>query len=709
MAAHLAGQLGLGLAHLGLDQRMPGLPHQRAAAVAQDVGGQAAGALHVVHDHRTRVALQHVGGEQHQQTVRIDVLARPGDHAQAVAVAIEGDAEVGVEAIHHLHQRIQVVRLAGVRVVVGEGAVDVAEQRGDVRADRFQHARPQHAGGAVAGIHHHLEPLADLHVAGDALHVVLADVALRHGARHLGLHQPVLGDARVQVQDGVARQGLATDHDLEAVVVGRVVAAGDGHAAAGAQVEAAEVHHRRGHQADVDDVAACLAQAGDQALGQFRARQAAVAADHDFVQALVEHQRTDRLADEFRHAGVQALPHHATDVVGAEDAAVDRHRRGRGLGVFHHHFARDRLRLRLVALQVLQGGLGGLGRVAAQAQQARTHDEPQPGRGQYQDAADPDRRHAAQFERGEGGIRHRRGDAQVAVRHLRRQRLRGVVQRHVAALQHVAVALAQCQVGATRQGGRLHAAAQARLRQFDVGDHRPAGAGCGRGQRQPLPGRGLDHARHRLAVGQCGLGHGQGAVAAARQARIQRLHVGRPDFRALQVGPAAAQGARRRHAVVGGQRGLHRRRGQPFRQPLALVAEHALDRHRGVVAGDLQAFVACIVADAQATGAQAPRPQEAHQHDQQRQPLRRARRIDRQLARAVAGAFLVLAANPEHAHAFASPVNARRCGRIRPHRARSPRKYPPPAASRARSAAGPVGRCGRRGTRCRPHRRGSRG
>src|SRR3546814_7857611 len=52
VAAHLAGQLGLGLAHLRLDQRVPGLPHQRAAAVTQGVAGQAAGALDVEQDHR---------------------------------------------------------------------------------------------------------------------------------------------------------------------------------------------------------------------------------------------------------------------------------------------------------------------------------------------------------------------------------------------------------------------------------------------------------------------------------------------------------------------------------------------------------------------------------------------------------------------------------------------------------------------------------
>src|SRR3546814_7999294 len=79
------------------------------------------------------------------------------------------------------------------------------------------------------------------------------------------------GDARMHVGDRVAVQGLAADHDLEAVVVGRVVAARDRDAAAGVEVEGTEVHHRRGRQADVDDVAPGLAQAAREAFDQVRA------------------------------------------------------------------------------------------------------------------------------------------------------------------------------------------------------------------------------------------------------------------------------------------------------------------------------------------------------------------------------------------------------------------------------------------------------
>lgn len=157
-------------------------------------------------------------------------------------------------------------------MMIGEGAVDLAVQRDDLGADRFQQARCDIAGHAVAGIHHHLDRAVQLHVVGDALDVGVADVALFQLARRCRGVQAAFVDALVQFGDRRSGQGLAADHDLEAVVVGRIVAAGDRHAAAGAQFVGAEIHHWSGRQADVDHLAAGAAQAVDQAIGELRAR-----------------------------------------------------------------------------------------------------------------------------------------------------------------------------------------------------------------------------------------------------------------------------------------------------------------------------------------------------------------------------------------------------------------------------------------------------
>src|SRR3546814_7665124 len=91
------------------------------------------------------------------RSVGEDVLAVAGDHAEAVAVAVEGQPEVGLEARDRVDQVLEVAWLARIGMMIGEAAVDPAEQRDDFRADRLQHARADVAGHAVAGIDHHLQ------------------------------------------------------------------------------------------------------------------------------------------------------------------------------------------------------------------------------------------------------------------------------------------------------------------------------------------------------------------------------------------------------------------------------------------------------------------------------------------------------------------------------------------------------------------------
>ncbi|MNM38743.1 hypothetical protein D3C81_495070 [compost metagenome] len=320
VAAHLARQFGVGLAHLRLHQRVPGLPHQRAAAIAQHVIGQLAGALHVVDHHRARIAHQHVGGEQHQQTVGVDDLAFARDHAEAIAITIERNAEIGAEALDRLHQVFQVGRFAGIGVVVGEGAVDIAVQRNDFGADRFQQLRREGTGHAVARIGDHLQRAVQLHVIGNTLDVISADLALLVVTRFRRLHEAAFDNALVKVGDRIAGQGLTTDDDLETVVVRRIVAAGNRYAGTGAQMVGGEIHDRGRSQTDIDHRTAGTPQAFGQPRRQFRTGQAAIAADHHLAQALLEGDGADGLADQRGGARRQFAADHAADVIGTEDA-----------------------------------------------------------------------------------------------------------------------------------------------------------------------------------------------------------------------------------------------------------------------------------------------------------------------------------------------------------------------------------------------------
>ncbi|EXI70623.1 MAG: hypothetical protein AW07_03953 [Candidatus Accumulibacter sp. SK-11] len=131
--------------------------------------------------------------------------------------------------------------------------------------------------------------------------------------------QPVGVDAQPYSLDRLTGQRLATDDHLQSVIVGRVVAAGDGDAALAAEFVRREVHHRRRHAADVDGVDAGHADAGHQGLRQFRARQASVAADRDGALAALGCQRTEAMPDAADDRRRQGLADDAADVVGLED------------------------------------------------------------------------------------------------------------------------------------------------------------------------------------------------------------------------------------------------------------------------------------------------------------------------------------------------------------------------------------------------------
>ena len=67
--------------------------------------------------------------------VRPDDLPRAGNDTQAIAVAIEGQAQVGVLPLYGVDQRGKILRHTGVRVVIGKIAIDLAEKLAYLTAD----------------------------------------------------------------------------------------------------------------------------------------------------------------------------------------------------------------------------------------------------------------------------------------------------------------------------------------------------------------------------------------------------------------------------------------------------------------------------------------------------------------------------------------------------------------------------------------------
>ncbi|MNS74854.1 hypothetical protein D3C72_1083400 [compost metagenome] len=183
MAAHFAAQRRARLAQLGFHQRVARLVHQRHAAMLADPRRQVARAFHVVQNLRARMAGQHVGGKQHHLAVRVDDLAILGDHAQAVTVAVEGDADFSIRLGQAADQVLQVFRMRRVRMVVREIAIDFAEQFDDFAAHAAEQVARERAGHAIAAIDGDLDRARQLDVAQDALEVGGTDIVRGIAAR----------------------------------------------------------------------------------------------------------------------------------------------------------------------------------------------------------------------------------------------------------------------------------------------------------------------------------------------------------------------------------------------------------------------------------------------------------------------------------------------------------------------------------------------
>ena len=131
-------------------------------------------------------------------------------------------------------------------------------------------------------------------------------------------HHIAGGGHGAEVGDLLAVERLAPAHHLEAVVVGRVVTAGDHDGAVGRQRGGGVVQHGRGSAADADHVGAAGLQAGDQCRFQFRAGQPAVIADRDALAAVADDDAGETASDGEGVGRMQRLADDPADVVLAQ-------------------------------------------------------------------------------------------------------------------------------------------------------------------------------------------------------------------------------------------------------------------------------------------------------------------------------------------------------------------------------------------------------
>src|SRR5581483_2376461 len=123
---------------LRLDERVPDAGTQRLAAVLAHDLRYRRRRDQVVDDRAARVLGQLPRGHQRGDRARGHRIAELVDDEAPVGVAVEGQADVRAVLLYRLLQVDEVLRLQRVRLVVGEGAVELEVHRDDRQRQRVE-------------------------------------------------------------------------------------------------------------------------------------------------------------------------------------------------------------------------------------------------------------------------------------------------------------------------------------------------------------------------------------------------------------------------------------------------------------------------------------------------------------------------------------------------------------------------------------------
>ena len=182
MPAHFARQKRAVLLDGGFDEAVAGFAHHRFAAVPLNPRRQQAGRFHVVNHFRAGVAPEHILRKQHQLAVGIDDAAAAGNHAEAVAVAVESKADFSRSGLHSTDEVLQIGGLGGIGMVVGEMAVHFAKQLFHFATQRTIQPPGKRPGHAVAGIDGDFQRPLQADMAGNVLNIFVCHFQTAHAA-----------------------------------------------------------------------------------------------------------------------------------------------------------------------------------------------------------------------------------------------------------------------------------------------------------------------------------------------------------------------------------------------------------------------------------------------------------------------------------------------------------------------------------------------
>ena len=238
---------------------MAGLPivGLDAALLQHRIGQVKAGGFHIDHELRVLVYRRQVAGQQHADLVGENLMTLVIDHAAAVAIAVEAQAEIGAAGPHRIAHGVQHVKVFGIGIVFGEGEIQFVVHRDHFRSDSGQRFRREGARRAVAGGANHLDRPRQADAARHVAQIGLAHIGHGDiGAARALFPQPAQHDLLQPghlVRPESQRTLRAHLHPGPAILV----MAGRHHRHGGTvQRELSEVGHRRQRQPNVMDLAA---------------------------------------------------------------------------------------------------------------------------------------------------------------------------------------------------------------------------------------------------------------------------------------------------------------------------------------------------------------------------------------------------------------------------------------------------------------------
>src|SRR6266699_3563163 len=319
---HLARNRRSGLVHLLLDERVSRLPHDGDSACVLDGFRQCLGCLHVENDYLALPrARQHVARIHDQDVVPPNYLAGVVDHTDAVRVAIERNADVGVVLFHGGDEILDVFRDSRIRVVIRKRAVALAEQKARLDAELRKELWRNKGARSVATIENDHQVAREFpDVCRNVVDVAVDDLLV--AKRALPAWEFARDSELIEVLYISAVNGAGCETKLESVVLGRIVGAGDLDSADHIQIVLGPVGERGRNDSDVHHVDAACEQPRHQRSMQSFSAWPVIAPDGErTLHALFGQERGVRASDCRGDFFGEILSGDAADVVLAKDRA----------------------------------------------------------------------------------------------------------------------------------------------------------------------------------------------------------------------------------------------------------------------------------------------------------------------------------------------------------------------------------------------------